>query len=335
MACLVRKTAAVPSHLPWVEKYRPNTIAEVAYQTEVCQALEACINSGSIPHLLLHGPPGTGKTSAILATAKALYGRDALKNRVLELNASDDRGINVVRDKIKKFAQTTLARSNNPRMPCFKMVILDEADCLTSDAQAALRRVIEKYTKVTRFVLICNYVSKVIDPLLSRCMKFRFKPISVDAHLQRLQYIADQEKLRLTAPAFQAIVELADGDLRRSITLLQSCRQLCTVGALSRDDVMEIACAVPEGTIERIYRSCCGTLDEVHTTIEDCVMDGFQADSILLYFYHFITSRDEISEGKKARLAEYLAEADSGLKCGGDERLTLLKAFSKTQLLLQ
>lgn len=272
---------------------------------------------------MFYGPPGTGKTSAILATAKQLFGKE-VSTRMLELNASDDRGINIVRDKIKKFAQVSLPKTN-ARLPTFKLIVLDEADSLTSDAQAALRRVVEKYTRQTRFCLICNYVSKIIDPLLSRCMKFRFKAISTEAHIVRLREIAAHESVQCTMQAYQTLVDLSDGDLRRSLTLMQSCRQLYGL-SIDSEHVMEVACVVPKAVVERIYRSCCGTFDEVLDMIDRCVLDGFQADSLLLHFFQFVVIRDEISEAKKAKLAECMAEADTALKGGSDEKLTLLKA---------
>ena len=169
--------------VPWVEKYRPETVDEVSHQAEVTRALSSAIESGNIPHLMFYGPPGTGKTSTILALAKELFGHEFFRQRVTELNASDERGIAVVREKIKKFAQRKIAKHPDGRtnVPPIQICILDEADSMTSDAQAALRRIIEQYSATTRFCIICNYVSKIIDPLASRCVKFRFSPIAKDA----------------------------------------------------------------------------------------------------------------------------------------------------------
>ena len=160
---------------------RPSKIDEISHQTEVVSALNQSVKSGQVPHLLMYGPPGTGKTSTILAMARELFGKEFYKKRILELNASDERGIQVVREKIKKFAQRKISKNPDLNCPPIQIIILDEADSMTVDAQAALRRIIEAYSTNTRFCIICNYISKIIDPLASRCVKFRFSPIGKQA----------------------------------------------------------------------------------------------------------------------------------------------------------
>ena len=180
-----------------------------------------------MPHLLFHGPPGTGKTSCIIAIAKQMYGINIYKNMILELNASDDRGISVVREQIKSFVSTQQLMSKG-----IKLVILDECDSMTSSAQFALRRIVEKYVKTTRFCFICNYVSKIIPALQSRCTRFRFGPLASDNVLNRLNEIAVLEKLQLDEEAAQAIVYLSGGDMRKVLNILESCslahRQIVT-----------------------------------------------------------------------------------------------------------
>lgn len=185
--------------------------------------------------MLFYGPPGTGKTSTILALAKELYGPEMFKTRVLELNASDERGISIVREKVKDFARMQL--SNPPphykeKYPCppYKIIVLDEADSMTQDAQSALRRTMETYSKITRFCLICNYVTRIIDPLASRCSKFRFKTLDQGNAKKRLEEVAEKENVRLEDGAVDALIRCSEGDLRKAITFLQSASRL--VGAI-------------------------------------------------------------------------------------------------------
>lgn len=228
---------SVSSPSLFVSCSRPRKLDDVAHQEEVVQTLRRTLQSGNLPHLLFYGPPGTGKTSTILAMARELYGPDLMKKRVLELNASNERGIDVIRHKVKEFAQIAVgARDSVPGYPCppFKIIILDEADSMTKDAQSALRRTMEQYTKVTRFAIICNYVSRsalrsrvrhatedvcaasvgvavshsvptlilflpdsIIEPITSRCAKFRYKPLSGESMIGRLRTIAEAEKITL------------------------------------------------------------------------------------------------------------------------------------------
>eukprot|EP00798_Chlamydomonas_sp_ICE-L_P032716 gene32716-3601_t len=202
---------------PWVEKYRPKTLDDVAAHTEIVDTIKRLTHENKLPHLLFYGPPGTGKTTTILAVARQMYGT-SMANMVLELNASDDRGINVVRQEIQDFASTRTIFSNK-----FKLVILDECDAMTKDAQFALRRVMEKYTRNARFCLIGNYVSKIIPALQSRCTKFRFKLLDEQHVRPRLEYIIDQEGTKMGPGGMDSLVRLGCGDMRRSINILQSC----------------------------------------------------------------------------------------------------------------
>lgn len=209
-------SSSVAATLPWVEKYRPKELAELIAHEEIITILNKLIESNKLPHLLFHGPPGTGKTSTILACARKMYGEN-FKSMVLELNASDDRGIDVVRDQIKEFAGTKKLFSSG-----VKLVILDEADAMTNDAQSALRRVVEKYTTNTRFCMICNYVNKIIPALQSRCTRFRFAPLRPEQITGRLQDVVDAEQVEITEGGKTALLQLACGDLRRVLNLLQS-----------------------------------------------------------------------------------------------------------------
>jgi len=229
--------------VPWVEKYRPTTLEDVAAHKDIVDTVKRLVEENKLPHLLLYGPPGTGKTSMILAIAKQIYGKRA-NQMCLHLNASDARGIDVVRNDIQGFASTRnisfafkkpdSSSSSSSSSGEFKLVILDECDAMTNDAQFALRRIIEKYTKNTRFCLICNYVNKVIPALQSRCTRFRFCPLPAQYVKERLTFIMDKEGVKTSVEGMDvddgesddggvdAVVRLSKGDMRRALNLVQT-----------------------------------------------------------------------------------------------------------------
>ena len=204
------------SNIPWIEKYRPKNFNEIISHTDIINTLQKLISCKKFPHTIFFGPPGTGKTSTIIACAKEIYGEN-YKHMVLELNGSDDRGIKVVREQIKDFSEY-----NQLFCKGVKLVILDEADSMTYDAQFALRRVIENYTHNTRFCLICNYITKLIPALQSRCITFRFGNINGLDCVERLKEILQAEKAYYNDEGINAILKISNGDMRKSINLLQS-----------------------------------------------------------------------------------------------------------------
>jgi len=204
------------STIPWIEKYRPKHINDIVYHDDIRNTLKKLINNKKFPHTIFFGPPGTGKTSTILACAREIYG-EGYKTMVLELNGSDDRGIKVIREQIKGFSEY-----NQLFCRGVKLVILDEADSMTYDAQFALRRVIENYTHNTRFCLICNYISKLIPALQSRCITFRFSNIDKESSLIKLKEVIKQENIKYNEQGLNTIIEICKGDMRRCINLLQS-----------------------------------------------------------------------------------------------------------------
>lgn len=203
--------------LPWVEKYRPKSLEELISQDSIVETIQRFIKNDQLPHLLFYGPPGTGKTSTILACAKQLYSPTEFNAMVLELNASDDRGIGIVRDQILSFASTKTIFKKG-----FKLIILDEADAMTNDAQNALRRILEKFTENTRFCIICNYLSKIIPAIQSRCTRFRFGPLTEDKMKTRLEHIVKQENVDITNDGMKSLVYLAFGDMRKALNIMQS-----------------------------------------------------------------------------------------------------------------
>lgn len=209
-------------HLPWVEKYRPYELENMVSHDNIISTLNNMIENQRFPHVILYGPPGTGKTSLIMSCAKKIFG-DNYSSMILELNGSDDRGINVVREQIKEFACTrTIFNHIYVNKSDYKLVILDEADSMTYDAQFALRRVIEDFTNNTRFCIICNYLSKIEPALQSRCVIFKLGPINNDAHFDHIRKIANLEQINILDETLHHIVQLAEGDMRKSINLLQS-----------------------------------------------------------------------------------------------------------------
>jgi replication factor C subunit 3/5 len=215
-------------NLPWVEKYRPDTITNIISHKEILNTLSTLMEKNNFPHVIFYGPPGTGKTSTILACAKHMFG-PLYTNMVLELNGSDDRGINVVREQIKDFSQSDLFLNDifNVNKKKHKIVILDEADSMTYDAQFALRRVIETYTHTTRFCLICNYSTKIIPSLQSRCITFRFSPIPILDHVNHIKKIIELETMNVDEDVIYEIIRLSEGDMRKSINILQSLFMTC------------------------------------------------------------------------------------------------------------
>merc|ERR1719352_1277836 len=198
-------------NIPWVKKYRPAKIDDIAQQEEVVASLKTSLETGDLPNLLLYGPPGTGKTSVALAICQQFFGND-FKSRVKEMNASDERGISAIREQVKVFAQLAVGTGSDCKYK-FRIVILDEADSMTHDAQAALRRIMEEFVQVTRFIIICNYVSKIIEPLHSRCSKFRFKLVSGEFQKQRILHICEMESVQLGPAPLDTLVKLSKGDM--------------------------------------------------------------------------------------------------------------------------
>lgn len=263
--------------------------------------------------MLFYGPPGTGKTSTILALAKSLFGPALYRSRILELNASDDRGIGIVREKIKGFARTQLAHTTGldeeylAQYPCppFKIIILDEADSMTQDAQSALRRTMEHYSRITRFCLVCNYVTRIIEPLASRCSKFRFKALDNAAAGERLEEIAKLENLNLEDGVTDKLIYCSEGDLRRAITYLQSAARLVGAGQPAKKDadedsemadrgsdlitvrsIEEIAGVIPEDIVDRLIqamqpRKTGSSYGPVSAVVTDIVADGWSATQLV------------------------------------------------------
>lgn len=316
------------AHRPWVEKYRPKTVRDVASQEQVVRVLEQALETGNMPHCLFYGPPGTGKTTCALAIAKQLYGPELYKRRVKELNASDERGISVVRNKVKTFASLAVgAPAPGYPSPPYKILILDEADAMTTDAQSAMRRMMETYSKVTRFFLLCNYVTKIIDPITSRCAKFRFQPLALETMTTRLKYIAEQESLELSDDVFPACSKHSGGDMRKAITLLQSAARLFS-GKVDAAGIVEVAGYIPDVKLTTLLDLCkSGDFDKAQAHMEDILRDGYSGIKIMDQLSDIVLEAD-CSDEIKGDIFMKMGEVDRALAQGADEGLQLATVVS-------
>ncbi|KAL5004442.1 hypothetical protein ScPMuIL_017898 [Solemya velum] len=314
-------------HIPWVEKYRPRCVDDVAHQEEVVSVLKKSLEGEDLPNLLFYGPPGTGKTSTILAASRELFGADLVKQRVLELNASDERGIDVVRKKVKNFSQLTASgtRPNGKPCPPFKIVILDESDSMTRPAQAALRRTMEKQTKTTRFCLICNYVSRIIEPIASRCAKFRFMPLSVKTLGDRLKMICEKENIQCSEEAMTALIDTSGGDMRKAITYLQSASRLKVDEEITKTDIFEIAGVILDEVIDQLIKAChSDSYEKLGTCVKDIICDGHSAMQLITQLHDKIVQMEELDDKQKSIICEKLAIVDKCLMDGADEFLQIM-----------
>ena len=234
-------------NLPWIEKYRPKSLEDILSHQDIIHTTSQFIDEDRLPHLLLYGPPGTGKTSTILACCRKMYG-DNYKPMVIHLNASDERGIEVVRQRIKDFANTL----NFLQKKQAKMVILDEADSMTEDAQLALREIIVNHSQNTRFCLICNNINRITTSLKSRLTRFRFAPLSLQDIREKVEHIIEMEKIRFTSEGIMAIYHISQGDLRRFLNLLQS--TATTHNIISKESVYLSACKPNPDTIKDLIQ---------------------------------------------------------------------------------
>ena len=231
----------------WIEKYRPDNFDDIVGQDKNINIINKMIEGGSFPHLLLHGKSGTGKTSTIMSIANKLYGKNKAF-MMIRLDASDDRGINTVREEIKGFAEKM-----TPFNRGIKLIILDEADSMTFDAQFALRRIIEKYSDDTRFCIICNYMNKIIAPIKARCVNLRFYPIDKKNIVNRLKFICQEEKLKYEKDSLDIIANISNGDLRKAINILQSLSMMTTKNKICIDACYNSAGIPPPALINELY----------------------------------------------------------------------------------
>ena len=322
------------SNIPWVDKYRPRHITSIAHQDEVKKVLLNTLKSGDFPNFIFYGPPGTGKTSAILALAYELFGPKLINDRILELNASDQRGINVVRDKIIKFAKESIS-DPDPSYPSppYKIIILDEADAITLDAQAALRKVMESSSKITRFCFTCNYIEKIIQPIVSRCVKFRFKPLSINILNERLSKIAEFEKIKIDSKCINRISEISDGDCRKGIMILQNCKYILKIKKeMTIEDCDNLTGTTSLNELEKIWNKLKNsTIYDINTFTKSILYNGINLNDLLKFLKNKII-QSKINDSTKSKLLFELLNVNVKLMEKADEYLQLVYLF--TQILL-
>ncbi|TET72167.1 replication factor C small subunit [Candidatus Bathyarchaeota archaeon] len=311
----------------WAEKYRPQILDDMVNQTEIVSRLKNFVKEKNLPHLLFVGPAGIGKTTSILALARDLYG-SGYRNYTLELNASDERGIDVIREKVKNFARTAAIASEVP----FKILIMDEADSLTSAAQHALRRTMEIYTRTCRFCLIGNYSENIIEPIQSRCSIFRFSPLSeVDAK-GWIKMIASKEDVQLLEEGLEAIYEASKGDLRKATNLLQAAAAT-QEGVVDDVAIYSILGRVSPGKVREILNlGLKGEFLEAREALRALLIDeGLAADDIIRIIYSEVL-RLGIPERWKVRLSDTIGEIDYRLTQGARPEIQLSALIAKLAL---
>jgi len=316
--------------IPWVDKYRPGKIDELVYQEDVVKMLKNVLITGNLPHLLFYGPPGVGKTSSILAIARELFGPKKFKERVIELNASDERGINIVRNKIVTLAKTSIS-GKDPKYVCppFKIIILDEADAMTTEAQSALRKTMEDHSNITRFCFICNYINQIITPITSRCVKFRFKPIDIESMTNKLLSISNNEKMEISKLAIKKISTISNGDMRKGIMILQNLNYQNK--RIVVNDVLEIANMLPISKLSDIVNICISNNKkdslQVRNKTNELISSGYPVNVILSQLVEYITSSNELTDKMKAIICYHISKTEKRLADGADEYLQVLSVF--------
>jgi len=306
----------------WAEKYRPRSLDEMVNQAEIVERLKSFVEAKNVPHCIFAGPPGTGKTTAALCLAHDLYG-SGYREHLMELNASDERGINVVRETVKTFARTRTVGE----IP-FKLLILDEADNMTGDAQQALRRTMERFTETARFILIANYSGKIIEPIQSRCAPFRFTSLSRENMIDWLRKICQKEKVEVLEAGMEAILEISEGDLRRTTNTLQAAASMGK--PIDAETVYSVVGrANPTDVRRMIALALKGDFLGAREGLREMILKYGVAGSDIMRQVHLEVFRLEIPEKWKIKLMEAIGETDFRLVQGADEEVQLSALLAK------
>ncbi len=311
----------------WIEKYRPVRLAQVAGQDEVIERLKSYVATKNLPHLLFSGPPGVGKTASAVSIAREIFGEDLWRENFTELNASDERGIDIVRTKIKNFAKTAPLGGAG-----FKIIFLDEADALTPDAQSALRRTMERFSSNCRFILSCNYSSKIIEPIQSRCAVYRFRRLSDESIKKRLEYIAKDQVLSITEDGYEALIYVAQGDMRKAVNSLQAAAFIDPEKPISRETIYRTtSTANPDDIINLVETALLGNFRAARKELNRLLYEeGLSGEDIIGQIYRVISNMDNrmvldlgLSEKRIVELVDIIGEIDFRLTEGASEKIQL------------
>jgi len=306
----------------WTEKYRPHSLGDIVDQEEIVNRLKSFVKAKNVPHCIFAGPPGTGKTTAALCLAHDLYG-EGYREHVMELNASDERGINVVRETVKTFARTRSIGEVS-----FKILILDEADNMTDDAQQALRRTMERYTETARFILIANYSGKIIEPIQSRCAPFRFTYLPREAIIQRIKHICQNEKVKISDDGIEAILEISGGDLRKTENILQTAASMGK--PIDAETVYSVVGrANPSDVREMLLTALNGDFVGARNRLRELIQKYGLAGTDIIRQVHIEVFRLNVPDKWRVKLADIVGEFDYRLIQGSNEEIQLSALLAK------
>lgn len=300
----------------WTEKYRPSDFSEVKGQKDIVSRVKAFVEKKNMPHLLFAGPAGVGKSTLAIIIAKKLFG-ESWKNNFLELNSSDERGIDTVRVKVKDFARTR-AIGNVP----FKIIFLDECDALTKEAQQALRRTMENYTQTTRFILSCNYSSRVIDPIQSRCTLFKFKPLPDEEMNKVIDVVCEKENLNVDETAKKALCEVSNGDCRRMENVLQACAALGNT--ITQESIFQMASvAKPEEVLQALNLAAKNQFMEAKKLLHKTMLTYGLSGLDVIKQIQAQAWKTDLQDDKKLSLVKYCGEVEFRMVEGSDDFIQL------------